>query len=96
MGTGRALETDVFCPRRSCFSVSYGLPVSERSAAACGEKKSKEDETAEDDLRRKHGPPRTLPGVQGEDADGCTLRDGSEQHAPAMPTQRTGEDVAES
>ena len=31
--------TDVSSALRSCFSVRYGLPVSERSAAACEEKK---------------------------------------------------------
>ena len=35
MGTGLALETDVSSALRSCLSFSYGLPVSERSAAAC-------------------------------------------------------------
>ena len=39
MSTGRALETDVSCALRSCFSVSCGLPVSDKSAAACEEKK---------------------------------------------------------
>ena len=39
MSTGLALETDVSGALRSCFSFSYGLPVSERSAATCEEKK---------------------------------------------------------
>ena len=39
MGTRLLLETDVSGALRSCFSFSYGLPVSERSAAACEDKK---------------------------------------------------------
>ena len=39
MGTRPSLETDVSGALRSCFSFSYGLPVSERSAAAFEEKK---------------------------------------------------------
>ena len=38
-GTGLALATYVTSARRRYISFSYGLPVSERSAAACEEKK---------------------------------------------------------
>ncbi len=39
MSTGLALETDVSRALRSCFSFSYGLSVSGRSAAVCKEQK---------------------------------------------------------
>ena len=41
-GTGLAFVTDVTLVRLSSMSLNYGLPVSQRSAAACEDKKNRD------------------------------------------------------
>ncbi len=94
---GSAIRIADDCDPISDFTPQLGEPVAspprvrKRSFAhAMLEEASQCDGTAEDDLRRKQGPPRTSHVAHGDEVV-CSLRDDGEHPAPEMPAQGAGD-----